>query len=142
MAEKPDAMSNDCILTLYKNTLNNLSSGDYALQLFLPDDDTDIAERAQALGQWAHGFLIGFGAAGIDPQTQFSSDNAGALRDLAQIAQVTSADGDHLDNGGHLSAADDSQEADYFELTEYVRIVALTFYAEYSAVDSERPLTH
>ena len=132
VAGMPNAMSNDYILTLYDTTLSDLSSDDYSLQLFLPDDDTEITARTQALAQWTQGFLVGFGAAGIDPKALFSSDNADALRDLAQITQVASVDSDLLNQ-------DDSQEADYFELTEYVRIVALTFYAEYTISDSKHP---
>ena len=131
VAGTPNAASNDYILALYESTLSDLGSDDYSLQLFLPDDDTEIAVRTQALAQWTQGFLVGFGAAGIDPKTLFSSDNADALRDLAQITQVASVDSD-------LSSQDDSEEADYFELTEYVRVVALNFYAEYTIIDSKQ----
>ena len=126
--ENPDATFYDCISTLYDATLNDMSSGDYAFQPLLPDDDSEIAVRTQALAQWAQGFLIGFGAAGIDPNTEFSSDNADALRDLAKITQVAIADADLLNE-------DNDQESDYFELTEYVRIVALTLYSEYAEQD-------
>ena len=131
VTDKPDASSNDQVISLYDATLKDLSSGDYSLQLFLPDDDTEIAVRTQALGQWAQGFLLGFGAAGIDPNAQFSSDLAAALRDLAYITQVTS------DSDGSFNQEDD-QEADYFELTEYVRIVALTFYAEHNTDNNDK----
>ena len=65
----------------------------------------------------------------FDLNTKFSSDNAEALRDLGQITQATSANSNPLDSDGDLL---DDEEADYAELTEYVRIVALTFYAEYA----------
>ena len=128
VAENPDAAFYDCISALYDATLNDLSNGDYAFQPLLPDDDSEIVVRTQALAQWAQGFLIGFGAAGIDPNTEFSSDNAEALRDLAQIAQATTDDADALNE-------DNDQESDYLELTEYVRIVALTLYSEYAGQD-------
>jgi uncharacterized protein len=134
VAGTPNAESNGYILALYDSTLSDLSSDDYSLQLFLPDDDTEVAVRTQALAQWTQGFLVGFGGAGIDPKTLFSSDNADALRDLAQITQIASVDSD-------LSTQDDSLEADYFELTEYVRIVALNFYAEYNTSDNKHSPT-
>ena len=129
VVETPDAAANDLVLNLYEVTLDALDNSDYSLQLLLPDDETEIAVRVQALGQWVQGFLVGFGAAGIDPDTTFSSDSAEALRDLAQIAQVTSVDDV---NGG------DDQEADYVELTEYVRVVALTFYTEHNTIETEK----
>lgn len=128
VAAARDAACDEHILTLYDNALDELSSGDYCLQLLLPDADADIAERTQALGQWVQSFLLGFGASGIDPQTKFSSDHAEALRDLAQIAQVSYDDSD--------AGRGDGQESAYFELTEYVRMVALTFYAEHNIADS------
>ena len=131
VVETPDATANDLVLNLYEATLSALDSSDYSLQLLLPDDETEIAVRVQALGQWVQGFLVGFGAAGIDPDKTFSSDSAEALRDLAQIAQVSSADPDDV-------VEDDDQEADYVELSEYVRVVALTFYTEHNAMSTEK----
>ncbi|MBX2807929.1 MAG: UPF0149 family protein [Cellvibrionaceae bacterium] len=105
---------------LHQQTQAALRSGDYQLQLLLPDDDTELAQRTQALAQWCHGFLLGFGSAGIDPEAEFSSEQAEALRDLAAIVQAT-VDEDR---------DEEFQEIDFVELEEYVRIVALNFYED------------
>lgn len=105
---------------LYQETLDVLKEDDYAFQLLLPDDESDLEQRVMAMSQWCHGFLIGFGSAGIDPNTAFSKDQADGLRDLAAIVQAGMDD--ELD--------EDEQEADYIELVEYVRVLALNFFED------------
>lgn len=121
VTDTPDGQANDEVSNLMTVTLAQLNSGDYDFQLMLPDDDADLGQRTLALSQWCHGFLSGFGSAGIDPESTFSSDNADALRDMAAIVQVAVAD----------DQEEDDQEADYYELVEYVRVVAMNFYAEH-----------
>ncbi len=119
---QPNAEIEQPVITMYTVTKEQLSSGDYDLQPFLPDDDSDMEQRTQALSQWCHGFLTGFGSAGIDPNAEFSSDQADSLRDLAAIVQVTIDD--------DIDRDEDEQEADFLELVEYVRIVAMNFYED------------
>ncbi len=119
--EPTDKHAHTEILKLIRTSLSQLGSGHYDLRLLLPNDDTDLDERTQALSQWCYGFLTGFGSAGIDADHEMSGDNADALRDLAAIVQVTMNEQDE----------EEAQEADYTDLVEYVRIVALNFYAEY-----------
>ncbi len=110
------------VMDLYTITQTQLNSGDYDLQPFLPDDDSDMEQRTQALSQWCHGFLTGFGSAGISPDAEFSSDQADSLRDLAAIVQVT-VDED-------VDRDEDEQEGDYMDLVEHVRIIAMNFYED------------
>ncbi len=121
VTEVPDGQANDEISHLMEITVKQLTSGDYDLQLLLPDDDTDLEQRTQALSQWCHGFLSGFGTAGISPDAEFSRDNADALRDMAAIVQAAVSDDEE----------EDEQEAGYYDLVEYVRVVAMNFYAEH-----------
>lgn len=130
VTETPDGQANDEVANLMKVTLAQLDSGNYDFQLMLPDDDTDLEQRTQALSEWCHGFLGGFGSAGIDPEAKFSSDNADALRDMAAIVQAAVDD----------EQEEEDQEADYFDLVEYVRVVAMNFYAEHYQDDESATL--
>ncbi|MFT6791470.1 MAG: yecA family protein, partial [Cellvibrionaceae bacterium] len=121
--EPPDPEALEQTMTLLKTTQDQLGSRDYHLQPYLPEDDSDLDQRVEALSQWCHGFLSGFGSAGIDPNTQFSSLHADALRDLAAIVQAT------VDNSDNESP--EKQETNYFELVEYVRMVAMSFYEDH-----------
>lgn len=121
LAMQPNAEVVDFTNQLFISTKEQLKTGDYDLEIFLPDDDTtDLDQRTDALAQWCNGFLMGFGSAGIDPNTEFSEDNAQALRDLAAIVQAEYVDDMDIEE----------QESDFTELVEYVRVVALNFYED------------
>lgn len=135
---QPNAEVEAPVLALYEVTQAQLNSGDYDLQPYLPDDDTDLEQRLQALSQWCHGFLTGFGGAGIDPKAEFSSDQADSLRDIAAIVQVSLDEDDDPDPDSERE--EDEQEADYFDLVEHVRIIALNFYEDKLQDVSDKPV--
>lgn len=119
---EPSVDIQEPVITMYTLTQAQLRSGDYDLQPFLPDDDSDMEQRTQALSQWCHGFLSGFGSAGIAPDAEFTSDQADSLRDLAAIVQVTVDD--------DVDRDEDEQESDFIGLIEHVRIIAMNFYED------------
>lgn len=91
-----------------------------AVTLLLPEDDSPLQLRIQALAQWCQGFLDGFGShaasLGLSAQTREILD------DLVAISQ--------LDNGPELNA-DNDDESSYMELTEYLRITPVLLYTEH-----------
>ena len=94
-------------------------------QLLLPDDDSDFSERIECLGQWCQGFLAGFAAGGKERQAkqgqqQYSAEVSEALSDIAAISQIGLGDDE----------APEQSETDFFEITEYVRLAALTIYLD------------
>lgn len=121
VTDTPDGQANEEVMTLLDVTVAQLNSGEYNMQLMLPENDTDLDQRTMALSQWCHGFLTGFGSAGIDPNQTFSKDNADALRDMAAIVQAAVSDEDD----------EEEQESGYSDLVEYVCVVAMNFYAEH-----------
>jgi yecA family protein len=118
--QAPDEAVRDLLSRLFQATRAQLQDG-FGLQLMLPDDDSDIAERVAALSQWCHGFLTGFGSAGA--KTDLSEEARDALQDLAALVQVSVEDDD------------DESEADYMEVIEYVRIAAVALHLEFAAVE-------
>ena len=132
VVDTPDGAANDEVANLLDVTQAQLDSGNYDMQLLLPEEDVDLDQRTIALSQWCHGFLSGFGTAGIDPDKRFSSDNADALRDMAAIVQAAVADDED----------EEDQEAGYYELVEYVRMVAMNFYAESSEENDDTATIH
>lgn len=132
LTDTPDGQAQDEVAMLLDVTREQLTSGMYDMQLLLPENDTDLDQRTQALAEWCHGFLGGFGAAGIDPDRKFTSDAADALRDMAAIVQAAVCDDDD----------EEEQEKDYSDLIEYVRMAAMHFYAEHHIDEDDLPIMH
>ncbi|MDY6890017.1 MAG: UPF0149 family protein [Pseudomonadota bacterium] len=110
---------------LYLATLHQLEAPDFSLELLLPDDDQPLAVRADALGLWCGAFLSGVGLQERQGGQTLSLEAQEALRDLTQIAQITTA----------ADAAAEEDENDLMEVEEYVRMVALLLFSECNQPD-------
>lgn len=114
-----DAVPPDSALDrLYVATENLLESPDFGFDLLLPDEETPIGERGEALLGWCRGFLGGFGlSAGSNPP--LSEDGADALRDLAKMA------------ASELTYEDpEGDEESLAEVAEFVRVAALLLHGD------------
>lgn len=123
-ASGPDAALSNCrrdLLALRDLSRSLLQAGTLEFTPLLPDDDTGLAERTAALGEWCQGFLYGLGLAGERLQLDALPDEAGeVLRDMGQIAQA----------GFEGDADDEEDEAAYVEIVEYVRVGVQLLYEE------------
>ena len=102
---------NHVVHVLVRDTQSGLSSQEFEFALLLPDDDTSLADRAQGLSDWCHGFISGFGLAAV---SELSEDAKDFLKDLRQISRI---------EVGESDAKADEQA--FFELSEYCRIGAM-----------------
>ena len=122
---------NERVHELYRASSMALLDDVEGFELVLPEEDATIADRAEALGQWCKGFLLGLlhnDALSID---QLQAESAEIARDFMQIAEV---------EAGHSQ----EQEEDWAlaELHEYVKVGAqLIFEHIYSAKASQAPTT-
>jgi uncharacterized protein YgfB (UPF0149 family) len=96
------------LLELYDETRKRLEAVDFSFQLFLPDDQALLVERAEALSDWCQGFLYGVGHAGQG--RDWPDDCAEVLRDLADISRLDS------------NASGEEDEVAYAEISEFVRV--------------------
>lgn len=119
--QAPDESVRAALSQLYKDALTQLRGEAFELVLILPDDESDIAQRLTALGQWCYGFLSGFGSVAAVGQREMSEESEETLRDLASIAQID------ID-----VEEDEDIETDYMELTEYIRMAASSLYMEFA----------
>lgn len=124
--ESPNEQENSLLHDLFTITEQQLLSDEMALVVLLPDDDTDIGQRVDSIGQWCQGFLAGFALAGKTKQRQqgqqqYSKDVSEALTDFAAISQISLGDED-----------EDMQHHDQelFEISEYLRLAAITIYLD------------
>lgn len=107
------------LATLYHVSLAQMEQPGFELQPLLPDDDDPLPQRAESLGLWCHGFVCGYTLANGKPADQLSEDASDGLKDLSRIAQIAVDD-----------AAEDESEADFMEIAEYARMVALLVFSE------------
>ena len=130
--EPPNEEESRTFLELFAATAHQLKEGEMDLALLLPDDATEISLRVDALGQWSKGFLAGFVMAGkmvqeSKGQQEYSPDVSEALTDMAAIAQVNLSEDD---------SDEELREKNYFEISEYLRLAAITLHMECSNVET------
>jgi len=109
------------LVALYEWSYEQLLSPDLSFLMLLPDDNDPMSVRLEALSQWCHGFLAGYGLAGVR-QESFSKESQAILLDFTRIVKVdTEIEAAELDNNA---------ENDFMEVCEYVRMAVLTLFDE------------
>jgi uncharacterized protein len=86
----------------------------------LPDDESPLNGRANALALWCSGFLYGLGTGYISDLEGLNGDVGEIVRDFTEISR---ASGDEAD-------ADESNEQAYAELVEFIRVAAQVVFEE------------
>jgi uncharacterized protein YgfB (UPF0149 family) len=110
---RADGLAAEDLRAVFESTADALVEGTLAFQPLLPADDAPIGDRTSALGEWCQGFLYGLGAGVAIPESAtLQGDAAEVLRDMNEITRV---DVDPADD-------DESNEAAYAELVEFVRV--------------------
>lgn len=112
----------DGLQQMYARTADSAASEELHFYPLLPGDETELAQRAQALADWCRGFLSGFAQARVSAgltEAGVAADSAEALRDFAVIAQADAEEDD----------PDDAERA-YAELVEYLRVAAMNVIAD------------
>lgn len=113
--------------TLYQSTFWQLSERLSEFEPLLPGDDSDASVRTIAMAHWSEGFLHGL----------VSSQHGDALRDqlaaepladiIRDMLQITRAELDEATD-------DETNEAAYAELVEYIRVAAQIAYEELAEI--------
>lgn len=111
----------EALSNLYRETRSALDDAELSFQPLLPDDNTALGLRVEALGEWCYGFSTALVLAGLTPQrlADLPEHAREFVDDLGQIAQVSPE-----------MVAYDESEADYAELLEYVRVGVLLLFDE------------
>lgn len=109
-----DLLKRDALATLgmlHEITRQQLNDSTLDFHPLLPEDDTPIDERIDALAEWCQGFLLGLSAGGVQQIDAMPGESGEILRDLIDIAR---ADSYELED-------DEEDEQSFFQLLEYVR---------------------
>lgn len=100
--------------SLRRSTIALLDDPELRFSPLLPEADSAMAGRVQALAQWCGGFLGGFGLSGAGEREPGSPEGGDALRDIERIAQF-----------GYEAGDEEEDEAAFAEILEYVRMAVI-----------------
>lgn len=112
--------SRNLLETLFEETLSALNSPDMEFMPLLPDEESPLEPRVAALAGWCSGYLYGIGSSDLPPREALPAEVGEVLADFAEISRAT-MDADE---------PEESSEASYAELTEYVRAGVQLAYEE------------
>jgi uncharacterized protein YgfB (UPF0149 family) len=114
---------------LFSATTAALLQPDMELELLLPADEQPIDVRTAALAQWCQGFLYGIGAGAVPDASELPGDVGEIVRDFIEISRA----------GVDDEQGEESNEAAYAELVEFVRVGVQLLFEELAAI--RRPPT-
>ena len=109
---EPAESTASAVGALIEQTKTQLADPGMSFQLMLPDDESSIESRTEALANWCNGFLSGLSLAGVTDLESMGEDAVDFVRDLTQIARA----------GLVADASHDADENALFEITEYARV--------------------
>ncbi len=101
---------------LHETTRRQLNDPGCEFELLLPDDDDDIEDRVNALGDWCQGFLVGLTLGGVSDFAPLPEDAREIIQDMVQIARA---------GASYEMTGSDEDEHAYAELVEYLRVGVL-----------------
>lgn len=106
---------------LITETAGQLKDEELGFALLLPNDDEALAERLEALVEWAQSFLVGFAIS----QPNLSVFSADVREAIEQLTEVTRIDVYTQDD-----SSDAENEESYFLVLEHVRVLVMTCFNE------------
>jgi len=116
-----DALTQSCyseVAQLISETLAQMHSAEFGLQLLLPEDAMPMPIRIEALSNWCHGFLNGYGVSERQTALSPTEECNEVLEDFTKICRLG------IDDEGT------EDEQSFMELAEYVRMGAILIFEE------------
>jgi uncharacterized protein YgfB (UPF0149 family) len=107
---------------VFDETVQALAGGEMDFVPLLPDDESALEVRVEALADWCGGFLYGLGAGKLPSLDAVPGEVGEVLRDFTEISQASVGDGETEEN-----------EAAWVELLEFVRAGTQLVYEELAA---------
>jgi len=128
-APDTEALQSPVLQNIYSSMVRTLVGSDADFEPLLPDDDSPLAERADALSHWCQGFLYGLGS-GTTPDPGNVSIEAGEIiRDFTEITHV----------GVDADEQNEENEVAFAEVVEFVRVGVQLLFVELAPARGEEP---
>lgn len=72
--------------SLLGQTLDDYQADSFSIDLLIPEDDNLLNQRVKAIGEWAQGYMTGYGL--LKMRVELKEDAKEALQDLSDISQI------------------------------------------------------
>src|SRR4051812_43957060 len=114
-----EALQSSVIQNVYNSMVRTLVGSDADFEPLLPDDESPLPQRADALSHWCQGFLYGLGSGTTNDPGNVSPEADEIIRDFIEISQGVDADEQTEEN-----------ETAFAEVVEFVRVGVQLLFAE------------
>lgn len=104
---------------VFDETAQSLGGGEMDFAPLLPDDESALEARVEALAEWCGGFLYGLGVGRVPSLDTVPGEVGEVLRDFTEISKAAVG-----------AEAEETNEAAYVELVEFVRAGTQLVYEE------------
>jgi yecA family protein len=99
------------LVRLFEETRRLLTSDEFEFDLLLPEDDTSLIKRVEALKNWCRGFLFGVGSG--CSASNWTKDVREIMKDITEFTKLD------------VNAEGEEDERALVEITEYLRSAIL-----------------
>jgi uncharacterized protein YgfB (UPF0149 family) len=129
--DSPDAaaLESPVLQNVYNSLVRTLVGNDADFEPLLPDDDTPLSDRADALSLWCQGFLYGLGSGAMSDPGEVSTEAREIIRDFTEITHVGVDAGDEIEEN----------ELAFAEVVEFVRVGVQLLFVELAPARGEEP---
>lgn len=117
---------------LFDDAQSGLQDSEFRFELFLPEDDSSLATRMEALQDWCQGFVLGMTMAGVKDYSKLPEDSKDLMEDFVNIG--TSGEFDYED--------EQESEVAFTDVSQYVRVGTLLINEELQPMRQQSVTVH
>jgi uncharacterized protein YgfB (UPF0149 family) len=117
-----DALQSSVLQNVYNTMVSTLAGNEADFAPLLPDDESPLSERADALSLWCQGFLYGLGSGPASDPAKVSTEAGEIIRDLTEITHV----------GVEAEEQNEENEVAFAEVVEFVRVGVQILFVEFA----------
>jgi uncharacterized protein YgfB (UPF0149 family) len=129
--DSPDdaALQSSVLQNVYNSMVRTLVGNDADFEPLLPDDESPLGVRADALSLWCQGFLYGLGSGTTGDPGKVSIEAGEIIRDFTEITHV----------GVEADEENEENEVAFAEVVEFVRVGVQLLFVELAPARGEEP---
>lgn len=122
-SQKKDTASRtalSALFELFSVSQAQLADPEFGFQLFVPDDETPLEDRAKAFSEWCQGFTQSLEQSGLRAEYFDEEDSQEALKHLKEFSELNYEE----------ITMDEHDEKAFMELYEYARIAVMRMHQD------------